>query len=394
MRVWIRNLLCIAIVAIVTASHAITFRDAGNGDLEVATTSTLVLLHHGQIVRLSNLLTKEDLATPASGMAEPTTFLMNETGESDAVSTDTLSSVEIGPVQAIQRTRFSSGSSISTTAIAGSNGDIQLRQDSACSRKGLESVGLGLPSLASETKVLIPTGTGLCLDERFTGTRDFAWPSDWRVQMAFIQGKSGGVLVRAADPSFQQFKTLRVQHESTSTTLGLSLISPVTQPVTNVSQSASVMWSFRAGKESWREVAEAERVRLLPQLDLLKGQHVRRSWMENIRLIVTPFRMRQVVSGPMDLQRHKDFIEALRKRVNPETTLINYVYDWRKEERETGEPGQEINQSAKAAAEYARQQGFRIMVSMDIRCDLRHPLYPQVRRAHMRYGMPQSPPYG
>jgi len=385
----------VVILSVANLSHAITFRDAGNGDLEAATTTTLALLHHGNIVRLVNLASKENLSSNSSMSGNAATYLMNQTGELDAPSTDTVSTIEIQSRQAIQRTRFISGSSIETVVTTDPSGGLQFRQEVSSKNKGLESMGLGIGPLASGIKVLIPTGTGLALDERFTGTRDFQWPNDWRVQLFFLQGRSGGVLIRAADPTFSQFKTLRVQHESTSATLSLGLITPVTQPVTEINKSTSVTWSIRGVAKDWRAIAEEQRKDILPpRYDLITQLHARRAWMDSIRLIVTPSRMRQKVTGPIDIARHKEFIDTLRRRVSPETVLLNYAYDWRKEERDTGQPGQEINPAAAQAINYARQQGFRIMLSFDIRCDLRHPIYPQVRRAHMHFGMPQSPPFG
>lgn len=384
------------IVVFITLSlfraNAVELRDLGNGDVEAATTSTLAVFRHGSIVSLKNVATEEEIS---SSIDDAASSVFYQDGHMEGPSTDTLTQAEISGGKATQTTKLVSGTTITTIISSDALGNLTVRQSVDAARPGVESFALGLPALETDEAIHIPTGSGLRLDQNFAGQREFEWPRDWRVQKAFLETAKGAVLVEAADPQFQYFKSLNVQSDSTSDTLHISLSTQVPQPVVEKKQGESALWAIRSFEGSWQAQAAAESDRILASrpADIRRAQQ-QRSWVRDIRLVVTPFRMRQSASGPLNEQRYRDLLLNLSKRVDPASTLINFAYDWRNEELDTGMPGQEVNKFGKRTVEYARSLGFKVMLSIDFRCDLRHALYPQVRLAHMRYGLPQSPPYG
>lgn len=376
------------LLAVATASADI--RVLPDGQLEAATTTTLVRIRHGSISQIQNLATSRILESADS----PHAMLLFEDGQTDGPTSATTSQSKLVGPRGLQQTRLASGATVMTSVTAHPSGGLLIQQEASAPRAGLESLSLSLPGIRDADGLLIPTGSGLRLDSRFEGDRTFEWPGDWRVQTAFIDQPGGGILLKAEDPALQQFKSLRVRSASSSDTVSLSLVSEMPQPVINKKTGISARWLIRAYEGGWQAQAEAERKLLEARAPEMIDQRKHREWLQGITLVVTPFRMREISNGPLDLPRHKAYLDELARHCEPGSTLLNYAYDWRREELDTGTPGQEVNPGAKASVEYARNLGFRIMLSIDLRCDVRHPLYPQVRAGHMRYGNPRLPPYG
>ncbi|MHB1000689.1 MAG: DUF6259 domain-containing protein [Armatimonadota bacterium] len=344
-------------------------------DAAIRSSRLEVDLRNGTAVSVKNLLTGESYTSPGTNECLAGLYAIDGKTKIYADTHKVASAYDAKSV--MQKAVWDVGSAESEFNFD-SSGDLIVTQSGQSSAKGVYGISWGITGIPDSLTVLVPGDSG----QRFGsdapyGMRTFDYPYTWESPFVVIQGKRGGVIVYAEDPSYR-FKSLFIEHADGC--FRIRLESRNQAPFDDQTSIKSVKWRMRAYKGPWQTGAEIYRKWMVSQRKPIPLAKKQRSWARHIRLAVT-----MGIDVPL--------LAELAKRVDPAKTLL-YIPDWRKDGYDRNYPDYTAHPDFPAFVDAAHKLGFKVMAHANyFGCDPNHPLYADLSKYQMKDPFTKEPQY-
>jgi hypothetical protein len=248
-------------------------------------------------------------------------------------------------------------------------GDILVQQEGQLTTNGLVGVSWGIASVPDEVEVLVPG----CSGQRFGADapaqrRVFDYPMSWEAPFVLIQGRRGGVIIWADDPS-HRFKTLVLDHSRRA--FSLRFESRNVAPFEDKSAIESSRWRIRAYKGNWQAGAAIYRQWAKARFGLVPLEKKDPAWAHDVRFVVT-----------MGLDQ--PLLKTLASHCNPAQTLL-YLPGWRKDGYDRNYPDYTATPALAPFVAEAHRLGFRVMLHVNyFGCDPKNSAYATLKEWQVR----------
>ena len=325
-------------------------------------------IQNGTAVSMRNLLTGESYASPKTDVClagiyavDGKTRILSDTkditSKTDAKSLTQTAIWDRGSALCISRYEFDA------------SGDLIVTQSGRSSTKGVYGISWGISGIPDTLSVLIPAESGMRFGaDALPGMRSFDYPFTWEAPFVVIQGRQGGVIVYAEDPSLT-FKSVFIEHVDGS--FRIRFESRNQAPFDDLTSAKSVKWRMRAYKGTWQTGAAIYRKWMISHMKPIPMTKKQPSWVKDIRLSVTM---------DMDIP----ILTELARHVDPAKTLL-YVPGWRKDGYDRNYPDYTAYDEFPAFVDAAHKLGFKVSAHANyFGCDPRHPLYAELSKYQMK----------
>ena len=248
-------------------------------------------------------------------------------------------------------------------------GEMLITQSGASAQKKLVGISWSLADIPDRFEVLVPG----CSGQRFSaeapaGRREFDYPLLWEASFVLIQGREGGVLIRAEDDP-PRYQNLVVEHARG--VFRLRFESRTEAPFERCDRIEYCRWRLTAYRGPWQTGAAIYRSWAESRRTLIPLEQQRPAWVRDIRFVVT-----------MNLDT--PLLAELARRCQPARTLL-YLPGWRRDEYDRNYPDYTATTNFDAFVSEAHRLGFRVMPHVNyFGCDPKHPRYAQFKPFQMR----------
>jgi hypothetical protein len=336
-------------------------------------------IRNGRIVSLVNCLTGENLVRPGAGGLSAGLQRLGE--ELDAERADRRS--ERRGAGWLEQTAIwldSSGAArakLSTRfEIDRRTGDLLVTQMGSAPAGGLYGAAWALGEVRAPVEALVPGNSG----QRFAlstrggrrlfsyGHRVFDYPTGWEAAFALVQGRRGGVIVRAQDPEYR-YKALTVDQAGGA--IRLRFESRNEAPFQKLESIVSSRWRLTAYRGDWRSGAAIYAAWLRARDRLVPFADRKPAWARGIQFVVTM---------GMDIPT----LRLLATKCTPAQTLL-YIPNWRASGYDRNYPDYTAVPEFGPFVREAHRLGFRVMVHTDyFGCDPLNPAYAGLKQYQLR----------
>ena len=190
----------------------------------------------------------------------------------------------------------------------------------------------------------------------------------WEAPFVLIQGRRGGVIIWADDPSLR-FKSLVLEHAQRA--FRLQFESRNLAPFEDKSAITSSRWRIRAYAGNWQAGAAIYRQWAKARFDLLPLEQKAPAWARDIRFVVT-------------MGFDQPLLKDLASHCNPAQTLL-YLAGWRKDGYDRNYPDYTAVPTLAPFVAEAHRLGFRVMLHVNyFGCDPQNPLYATFKQWQIR----------
>jgi hypothetical protein len=248
-------------------------------------------------------------------------------------------------------------------------GDIWVEQEGHLATNGLVGVSWGMASVPDQVEVLVPG----CSGQRFGADapaqrRTFDYPMTWEAPFVLVQGRRGGVIVWADDPSYR-FKSLVLEHSQRM--FRLRFESRSVAPFEEKQDIVSSRWRIRTYAGNWQAGAAIYRQWAKRRFGLVPLEQKGPAWARQIRFVVI-------------MSLDQPLLQELASQCNPAQTLL-YLPGWRKDGYDRNYPDYTANANLDPFVTEAHRLGFRVMLHVNyFGCDPGNPLYASLKQWQVR----------
>jgi len=278
-----------------------------------------------------------------------------------------------------QTARWDDGSALTTTVEAAREGNDLIVRQSGRSGSELWGCQWGIAGLSDrQVSLIVPAWSGIRLD-RGAPFREgvFDWPTGWEAQMVIVQGRQGGLWIRADDPD-DRFKGLWIRHRSGAFDLGFRTYSE--GPLAERTTVESVAWRVGFYRGDWRVPARDFRDWMARTAGRATAPSRRPAWADEIRsVIILP-----TSPQPDRLAETRAVLRKLTEWATPRKTLL-YTFNWRRDTYDLNYPDYTAHEGFKELVDFAHQLGYRVMPhTCYYGVNLENPEYQRLKPYHMR----------
>ena len=219
-----------------------------------------------------------------------------------------------------------------------------------------------------QVDMILPAHGGEIIDVATdTNERGFEYPEKWEAQLAILQGRDGGFVVRSTDTTFR-FKELR--YVPSGEHFGMRFKTDNFAPFRDKKEITSVEWRLNAYRGDWQVPARIYRNWMETTFQPKEPP----AWVKDLELVIyAPYQ-------PLDIS----ILPLLAEHVNPSTTLL-YIIGWYDPSRGLEPdypPVPEFGDFLEAAHAY----GFRVMPRITFHgCSPNSPLYQVFEKYQFRH---------
>jgi hypothetical protein len=259
--------------------------------------------------------------------------------------------------------------------------DIRVTPNGLSNRRGVRSVGWGVPFVPQAT-VILPVVNGLKFqsDKPWPGNGRFLWPFQWCAQLAVAERDGSSLMVHCEDTQMR-FKAIRVTRNGPKTELCFE--SEPTGPLWENRTAGGLEWRINVYKGDWKVPATRYREWLNRTYNLAEKRKHRPAWVDKISLAVC-----WADAGS------EAFLDALAAIYPPEETLIHLSGNWRTDKYDVNYPDFAPNEAGLKYIAKARKMGFHVMPHFNyFAVWMKHPFFQQVRDFQIR-SVDQNSPEG
>lgn len=274
--------------------------------------------------------------------------------------------------------RWADGSTLTTTAEAPGDGEGAVVRQTGRGAAGLWACQWGISGLSDEkVSLIVPVWSGIRLERGSPFDEGvFDWPTSWEAQMVIIQGREGGLWVRADDRD-DRFKALWIRHRAGVFDLGFRTCNE--GPLASHTSVTSVAWRVGFYRGDWRVPARRFRD-WMARSEGLSDPGRRPAWADGIRSVVI------LPTGPAPAQ-HEEARAVLKKLtdwVTPSKTLL-YTFNWRRDPYDINYPDYTPHEGFPELVAFAHQLGYRVMPhTCYYGVNLENPEYERLKQYHIR----------
>ena len=328
--------------------------------------SLVTVIRDGTVVALTNRLTGEGFAAPTTPPAA--VAALHRASQPPLTVRQVTETVTSNRVEQSATWPTNQASFVLQAEQQGDSGVI-ITQQGETAAKGLSGISWGIAGIPDDFEILVPG----CSGQRFsadapTGRREFDYPMGWEAPFVLVQGKQGGVLIRAEDERYR-FKNLVLEHGRR--VFNLRFESRNDAPFENKNRIRSSRWRLTAYRGPWQAGAALYRHWAQTRYALTPLEQQQPAWVRNIRFVVI-------------MNLNLPVLQELARHCQPSQTLL-YVPNWRRDGYDRNYPDYTASPSFGPFVEQAHQLGFRVMPHVNyFGCDPKHPLYAQFKAQQVR----------
>jgi hypothetical protein len=326
------------------------------------------ILDSGRLTSLKNRQSGEEYLEPGSKTRRTLDLVYphRETvviGESDLGETAVR---QVSPLRAEVLFQSYKGDGVVTISVCPKTEDLLIEPSAYSSRPGVRACRWNIHGIKPNLELVAPffQGTQLPLTDSLIQGSFWAWPMSWEAGMAIFQSRSSGFWLHARDNRYR-YKALTVGGSAEPNSIGLD--TEAYGPLDDNLAAGNLTWRINLFEGDWKVPAAEYRDWLWEAYNLAQEEQRRKAWMRKIRLALSWCR------GDTQL------LDALAKRVDPETVLIHYS-QWRTDPYDENYPTYQPSEKAKEFISKGSKMGFKIMPHFNsIDMDPTHPVYPRIR---------------
>ncbi|HUV13606.1 MAG TPA: DUF6259 domain-containing protein [Acidobacteriota bacterium] len=354
-------------IATVSQSREATLTVSGKR-VTVTTSTMIAILDSGRLTSLKNRQSGEEYLETDSTTRKTLELVyphkeIAEIGESDLGETVVR---QVSPLKAEVLYQSYKGDGVVTISICPETEDLLIEPSAYSSRPGLRACRWNIRGIRPDLELVAPffQGVKLPLNDPLIQDSYWTWPMSWEAGLAILQSKSSGFWIHAQDNRYR-YKALRVGGPDGTNSIGLD--TEAYGPLDDNLAAGGLTWRINVFQGDWKVPATDYRNWLWEAYGLAQEEQRRKDWLHQIRMALSWCR------GDTEL------LDALAKRVAPETVLIHYS-QWRTDPYDENYPTYQASEQAKEFISKGRAMGFRIMPHFNaIDMDPTHPVYPRIR---------------
>jgi len=364
---------------VLTVLPAQQLPSAAQARQSLETPTGTVAFENGALVEARNRLTGETYtagqrADRGTGLLRPgDQAVWAETATEQAPNAD-------GPQKRISEARWDSGEVLTTTVEAArEGGDFLVRQSGRGNATRLWGCQWGIAGLSDDAvSLIVPAWSGIRLGKGAPFQEGmFDWPGGWEAQMLVVQGKRGGMWIRAEDAD-DRFKGVSIRYRSGKFDLGFRTYNE--GPLEARTTVESVVWRLGFYQGDWRVPARQFREWMgrMAALTPVSGQQP--AWADQIRSVI----ILRSGRGAKSNDEPRAVLKKLTEWVTPAKTLL-YIPDWRRDGYDLNYPDYTAYAGFKELVDFAHSLGYRVMPhTCYYGVNLGNPEYERLKPYHLR----------
>lgn len=273
---------------------------------------------------------------------------------------------QVSPLKAEVRYQSYKGDGVVTISVCPRTEDLLIEPSAYSSRPGVRACRWNIRGVRPDLELVAPffQGVKLPLSDPLIRDSHWTWPMYWEAGLAILQSGSSGFWIHARDDRYR-YKALKVGGPDEPHAIGLD--TEAYGPLDDNLAAGGLTWRINVFQGDWTAPSREYRRWLWEAYGLAEEEQRRKDWIRQVRLAVS------WCPGNIDI------LEALARRVAPETVLIHYPR-WRTDPYDENYPTYRPAEKAREFVGKGTAMGYRIMPHFNaIDMDPTHPVYPRIR---------------